>query len=677
MAIRRLLARTRDHVIASDPAFSRLRAASRALLSLLISAALLAALHFAVHPLPPAGFGLAVVVALTGSMMIRDASAKGQLVTRVYAAIGAVASVATASLLSPWPAAAYAGFLVVIFAAVYVRRFGQRWFGVGMLAFMAFFMGDYLRPKAADLPWVALAALLAFAVAQVVATVLLRDEPERDFRRALVTIDRRIDLILTELREHAGAPDIAEDERQPLRDQLARLREAVLMAEGFIPQGEGGALAGEGAASDLAVALFELQLFVERVVVAAFSGVPASPAIEAVRDRNDAALARLLDNPQQQVSPGVAAAGLLRRLIATRARLDRELGPAPSPAFAGAPEIAVPISRGGGAAAASGGGFPENLKLPIQVTAASAIALACGLLLSPSRWYWAVITAFIVFNNTQSRSDTAVRAAQRSAGTLGGLVAGSLAATLLAGHTYISLAGILLLFFVGFYFVQVSYAVMIFCITVALALIYGVMGMFTPELLVLRLEETLIGAAAGTGVAFFVFANRTTSAAEAKLDSYFDALVALLDAAKRRIAGDEREMDLMALSRAVDRAYGDLATVVRPMGGPWKTVTRFGAVREKLLLLTGCVHWARSLARGLAGHPPPAPEMRPRLEAVSEEIAERLAAARARGVALFHRSRRGSAGDQASRRQPLPVSQEATPAFSLEMIAALLQRLVA
>ena len=46
----------------------------------------------------------------------------------------------------PLPWAADIVFLAVIFGAVYIRKFGQRWFVVGMIAFMSYFMGDYLRP---------------------------------------------------------------------------------------------------------------------------------------------------------------------------------------------------------------------------------------------------------------------------------------------------------------------------------------------------------------------------------------------------------------------------------------------------------------------------------------------------------------------------------------------------
>jgi hypothetical protein len=668
----RFLARARDRFLASDPAFSRLRMASRALLSLLLAAATLTGFHFFIHPLPVAAFGLGIVLSMMGSMMIRDDTSHGQLVSRAYAGIGAFGAVALAAALFPWPIAAYGGFLAVIFVAVYIRRFGPRWFAVGMLAFMAYFMGDYLHPKAADLGWIALAAVLALATTHLVTTLLLRDDPERDFRRAIATVNRRIDLILGKLQDHAGE-GIAESDRKSLRQDVADLREAVLMAEGFIPQGDGGALAGEGPAARLALALFELQLATERIIGASFEAVPQDALLAAARQGDVVGLEHRLAELKAANSGAADSAILLIRLVAAREKLDRHLARSPAPAFEDGPELAAPgAPESGGTGASSGGAgwIPQSFQLPIQITAATGAAMAGGLLLSPVRWYWAVITAFIVFNNTQSRSDTLVRAAQRSFGTLGGLIVGSLAATVLAGHTIVSVATILLLFFVGFYFVQVSYSMMMLCITIALALIYGVMGMFTPELLVLRLEETLIGAAAGVGAAFVLFGRRTSVAASEKLADFFDSLSELLGAARARLCGEDGNPDLVALSRKIDSAYVALATVVQPMGGPWRAVTRFGAVRQKLLLLTGCAHWARSLAESLRDQDGQGAFCAP-AKPMMEEIEARIAVGREQGPDLFQRPSSSTLSLGAAERQLL---SDASPLVALDMLAKLLRR---
>ncbi|HTN61940.1 MAG TPA: hypothetical protein VL147_10330, partial [Devosia sp.] len=137
IAGRRLFGRLRDRITASDPAFSRLRLASRAMLSLLLALLLLGAVTL-VQKLPVAAYGMAVLVSFLGSMAILDKTAKAQIVSRAIGCVVATAAVFAASVLAPVPVAADLVFLVVIFGAVYIRKFGQRWFAIGMIAFMAY-----------------------------------------------------------------------------------------------------------------------------------------------------------------------------------------------------------------------------------------------------------------------------------------------------------------------------------------------------------------------------------------------------------------------------------------------------------------------------------------------------------------------------------------------------------
>jgi Fusaric acid resistance protein-like len=58
--------------------------------------------------------------------------------------------------------------------------------------------------------------------------------------------------------------------------------------------------------------------------------------------------------------------------------------------------------------------------------------------------------------------------------------------------------------FLGFYLNRVSYAMMIFFITIVVGQMYSVLHEFQPGLLTLRLEETAIGGAIGVAVALLV-----------------------------------------------------------------------------------------------------------------------------------------------------------------------------
>ena len=55
------------------------------------------------------------------------------------------------------PMASDVVFVAVVFAAVYVRRFGARGRALGMVAFMSYFFTLYLRASLSELPWMILA----------------------------------------------------------------------------------------------------------------------------------------------------------------------------------------------------------------------------------------------------------------------------------------------------------------------------------------------------------------------------------------------------------------------------------------------------------------------------------------------------------------------------------------
>jgi uncharacterized membrane protein YccC len=673
-------ARLSDRIAAADPAFSRLRLASRAMLSLALSGVVLA-LVTTVHAMPVAAYGLAVVLSFIGSMAVRERAASAQLVTRLYAGCAASALAVLAGSLAPIPVAADMVFLCVIFASVYIRRFGQRWFAVGMVAFMAYFMGDYLRAQPAQVGWIVFGAATALASTQFVTTVLLPDDPERDFRRAMTTIDHRINLVLRHLLRMADGLAVPKDDVEALRTHLSRLRDIILMAEGFIPQDKSGLLAAKGASSDLATALFDLQLAVERLARVRNVALPDPSMVRALLDERGCLLRSTEpEGPTEEQSD--IAARLLLRLRDARVRINTALGTTPSPAFqdvleeASDQDIDVAASAADDASAKPAQPLvPEALQRPIQVTLACALALGTGLLVSPTRWYWAVITAFIVFNNTRSRADTAMRALQRSAGTLGGLFAGTALATILQGHIVASGIGIPVLFFLAFYFLQTSYGLMIFFVTIALALLYGLMGMFTPQLLLLRLEETVVGGLSGALVAFLVFPVSTTAGLQSAVAAFMDALNDLLAAASNCVHGQDDAGDLARLSRNLDRRYADLATAARPVAGPFRVVTRFGPVRRRLLLFVACAHWGRVLAQTLAAAVPlPEAEVRS-FDKLALETGEQIQTARMAGAELFlRRANRGVDPKAAS--TALPVATETEKAAQiLEALRDLMKRL--
>ncbi len=139
----------------------------------------------------------------------------------------------------------------------------------------------------------------------------------------------------------------------------------------------------------------------------------------------------------------------------------------------------------------------------------ASLAIVTGELVSPARWYWAVIAAFVIFAGTNSWGETLTKGWQRLLGTMLGVPCGMLVATLFSDDKTASLAAIFVCLFCSFYFMTVTYSLMTFWITTMLALLYGLLGQFSFGVLMLRLEETAVGAIIGVTVAIVVLPTNT------------------------------------------------------------------------------------------------------------------------------------------------------------------------
>ncbi|RFC63361.1 hypothetical protein DYI37_09950 [Fulvimarina endophytica] len=556
-------------IAAKDPSLARLRMALRTTLTV-IGVGLALALAHLVHPLPFTAYGVGIVTSLQGALAVRDIGTRQRAVTRFWCGLAGFAAILIVTLLVPFLAAVEIWFLVVIFAAVFIRRFGVRWNAVGMYAFMCSFIAGYLKPEVADLGGIAVAIVISGVVAHFLRNTILPERRSKDFEIAIIAVGSRARALSRVLAQAAGAgPNTS---REPLIAAENDLRDAILVADGDLPV-RAASPAAEPARRAMAECLMDVQVVAEIRTAAAFA-VPRDPAFEA---RVDA------------------------RFHETLGRMHRMAREMPKEAFDGE---AVPLQR---PAVPQFTGLVSDpaLRSAMQVTLATAIAMVGGLLLSPTRWFWAILTAFLVFTNVQSRGDTLFRGLSRALGTLVGIVFGIALATLLAGDVVLSSALAIVSIFVAFYFLMVSYAVMTFFVTVAISLIYGLIGVFTPDLLILRLEETVIGAIAGIFVSFVVFPRSARGAADDAARDYFRTARVSLDAIAAALRG-EHSADKLALERALDRSYDGVVMAARGIGSPWQMQRRPGPVRRTLFRMRALAHYVHVLGGhvtqdGLAG----------------------------------------------------------------------------
>ncbi len=179
-------------LMATDPGLVRTRLALRVTLTAALVLGCLILATKTLLPLSAAAFSAGLLFAIQGVVAIRDASASARLQTRLISGAAGLAMLTLCSVLVPSPGVVDGLFLLVAFAAVYMRRWGQRWTAVGMFAFMASFAGAYFRPTLGDIPGIALAIATTGTAAHLVREVLVRDRPLGDLRRALAGVDHRV-----------------------------------------------------------------------------------------------------------------------------------------------------------------------------------------------------------------------------------------------------------------------------------------------------------------------------------------------------------------------------------------------------------------------------------------------------------------------------------------------------
>ncbi|MFB6840299.1 FUSC family protein [Streptomyces sp. NPDC056361] len=231
----------------------------------------------------------------------------------------------------------------------------------------------------------------------------------------------------------------------------------------------------------------------------------------------------------------------------------------------------------------------------VQATAACAIALAAGQLISHDRWYWAVGTAWWIFVNTASRGETLVRGFRRVLGTVAGIAAGLLIAVPLGGAPGPTALLVAVCVFGIFYTAPLSYSWMMFFVTVMAGLLYGLLGVLHPGLLLLRFQETAVGAI-GAAIGVALLPVTTHAATNAWIERAVTCVHTCTTAAARRLAGDpdaDPAPHAGELEVLLGRARLSLAPLVHPLS-PLRA--RKARARRVLALLDDCARETRGLA---------------------------------------------------------------------------------
>jgi hypothetical protein len=642
----------------SDPDLSRLRSATTTLACLAVVAIVLFGLaavtgRSAVAAIP------GLILAMLACNAVREPRPGRRAVLILQLVPSSLVAVTIASLTHEMALVADIVFVVVAGAAVLIRIIGPSGTAIGMVAFMSYFIAVFTSVTPAGIPDVAVAEIVAALIVIALRYLLRPRRPDRDLQRMMRALGVRAGRALDVLDDGVRAGVIDARLQRTAASRLAASSSTAAGAEQALDSADHPLVAGI-ANDELSVRIFDFQLILERLhglvrrvlldrslsdeqrerlsarlgelrravhspipltrtpgprpdgdgdgtvrsataatPIAAAHGSHTSPGGVSDSDERVEALSRAIgfafSSWQGIVTRGadVPGDGASSKGDAAAELVDAEPPDETADDGSQEPRDTTPSSRRAA--------VPGLLRTAAQVMVAAALAIAAGTALSSTRWFWAVIAAFVVYVGTSTRGEILTKGWQRIVGTLGGVVLGVLIAGLVGGDVVVSVVLIVVCLFLGFYFMQVSPMAMIFGITTMLALLYGLLGEFSIGLLLVRLEETAAGAGIGIMVSYVVFPNSTRDAMRTGTRNFLDELRSALTGAGQRLAGTAAPGVSPAAApddaRALRDAFVALTTTSKPVTQGFAGVSSRSGSRRTLVILGACEHHGRALVR--------------------------------------------------------------------------------
>ncbi|AIG76556.1 Hypothetical protein AJAP_18450 [Amycolatopsis japonica] len=571
--ISRITQATTDRLVASDPGLVRLRLGFSAVLSIVV--AVLAILPF--HQ-PLTVTLVAAIAAMTSAFTVNDETPGKQAVTLILGLVLGAASLTAASVGSAVPPLDSIVFVLLIFVAVYAQRFGARGIALGSLSFFLFFFAMFLQTHLKQVPVLLLALTIGIAANAVVRFVLLRRHTDAEFLRIRRAFRARLAAVVRAAEDHLAVGG-SERTRKRLRTTNARMHESVLLIEDTAPE-----VTGADSVNRLRRRAIEVELAVQWLTITV-QRTCAEDLDDDVRDDLIARMRRfrsLIERDPREL-PLISETEEFSKMLVEGSRIDEHAAPGDGVRRALA-ELALADVRAQRVAEhdvsdavddpedpdeekSSAFAYDNQTRSAIQAVVGGGLAVLGGELVSSQRWYWAVLTVFVVFIGSSTAGATFVKGVRRIGGTLIGIVGGLVLTLLVSGSVPATLALILVCVFGMVYMARVSQVIMAFFITSMLGLLYSLLGTFSLEVLWIRVAETAVGAAAGVLAAVVIVPVRTRAVMLDDVSALLEELDEFVEKTAGLLSGAEN-VSVIEKSRDLDRAVDKVRTTIEPLTHP-------------------------------------------------------------------------------------------------------------
>lgn len=613
------LTRIRQQLIASDPGHTRLVDAGAAtatmLVAILAAWGVISVTHGSSSLLVTAG--IVAVIPFGGT---HDATPFSRWVTSMLIIVPVLAATVTAHALADHRTAAAGVFVAIAGVGTWARRFGVRGSTLGVAGFFAYMLVLLAADGDQRLGEICLVVVAAWLAGVLVRTVLLMERPQRRFRLLVTqfrsacavavhelwhtpnddphTYLRRISTVVLAIDEWTTEFDAAD-----IGIDIAALWRAVFDAET-----DTELLCREVSArrSVSRVAAEQDSTVADSLITALVTLLTIEPGADDRRRATDLARRAIEIEDQtganktgaDRISPdGLVTLLAARAIIAQVALLDLTEQRPPRSTVTDTPDrdgAAVnseadvhdgaaaqhdsrprlterPSARSGEPNGRRSSRLLPTTRMAIQVTIAAALAAVVGEAISASRWYWAVLTTFLVFLGSSTRGSILTKSYRRILGTAVGIVIGAGLAIAIVHQPLIQITLCLVCVFCAYYFGPLNVAILAMFFTLMLASIYDLLGILTWSLALARLTETAAGAVIGVLCAYLILSTSCRDTVVEKVDDYFEALDDVLGAAvdaattggpdgRERVVAAIRALD--ATAQHVRTAFDDMAAVM-------------------------------------------------------------------------------------------------------------------
>ncbi len=572
---------------------------------------------------------LAGVVSLLSLLLVNDDTDKKKKITSLLLVISSIIWLTVRTLLSHIPLVTDGLFLLVIFFAYYLQHYGFRYFGIFMIAFLSIYFSTLLNLQSTDLPGFILGILVGGAFSYLYQFILFRNKPKRQLRRSMNSFHIQTNLTLDLVLEAIADPTPNRYRALLLKRDVRKLNEYAQVISSQLTTTDPGEVWRGIDAEQLRMYVFDAEMLIETLYPAVnrLKELHALEhnevrkllykVVESVRDAevlrshdvvgNLQKTEKVIKELKEQLTELRLSnhqnkdwLWLMRRIESIANHLvdsSSELGVrrmANIEEKERLGEVEETKKENGNKEGKSNHPRSATIKA-LQAIVAGAVAIFLGYFLSPTHQYWVLLSAFVVLLGTDTVGMTLQKAFQRSLGTIFGAIAGFGLAHLLAGQVILELIALFCCIFMAFYLLSISYAMMMFWMTMLIAIMYDfLLGGITEQILMARVFDTLAGAFIGFLAAAMIYPKSTREKVADTVEDFLNKLSAYVSNYINSFANAEDNYDFTNQAFGIDEQMRQITEDARPLRNRPAILARSG-IERWLTVLTAINYFAKHL----------------------------------------------------------------------------------